>query len=119
MKDAATHSYLKKGQDIVDMNHKAIDLGATAYTKIDVPADWANAVDADEAVSYEGKAELVEQVKNCLLYTSNQWGDTVIPQLILSGGDATCTDWLPQGTSIEMCIRDSSNIINDRLSIGN
>ena len=60
MKDAATHSYLKKGQDVVDMNHKAIDLGATAYTKIDVPADWANAVDADEAVSYEGKAELVE-----------------------------------------------------------
>ena len=33
MKDAATHSYLKKGQDIVDMNHKAIDLGATAYKK--------------------------------------------------------------------------------------
>ena len=31
MKDAATHSYLKKGQDVVDMNHKAIDLGATAY----------------------------------------------------------------------------------------
>ena len=30
MKDAATHSYLKKGQDIVDMNHKAIDLGASA-----------------------------------------------------------------------------------------
>ena len=25
MKDAATHSYLKKGQDVVDMNHKAID----------------------------------------------------------------------------------------------
>ena len=24
-------SYLKKGQDIVDMNHKAIDMGATAY----------------------------------------------------------------------------------------
>ena len=35
MKDAATHSYLKKGQDIVDMNHKAIDLGATAYKKFD------------------------------------------------------------------------------------
>ena len=30
MKDAATKSYLKKGQDIVDMNHKAIDIGATA-----------------------------------------------------------------------------------------
>ena len=22
------------------MNHKAIDLGATAYKKFDVPADW-------------------------------------------------------------------------------
>ena len=38
MKDAATHSYLKKGQDVVDMNHKAIDAGATAYKKFDVPA---------------------------------------------------------------------------------
>ena len=63
MKEKAKASYLKKGQDVVDMNYKAIDLGATAYKKIDVPADWANAVDADEAVSYEGKAELVEQVK--------------------------------------------------------
>lgn len=43
MKDAATHSYLKKGQDIVDMNHKAIDLGATAFKKIEIPASWADA----------------------------------------------------------------------------
>ena len=42
---SGTASYLKKGQDIVDMNHKAIDLGATAFKKIDIPADWANAVD--------------------------------------------------------------------------
>ncbi len=49
MKDAATHSYLKKGQDIVDMNHKAIDAGATAFKKFDVPADWANAVDEADA----------------------------------------------------------------------
>ena len=77
MKDAATHSYLKKGQDIVDMNHKAIDLGATAYKKIDVPADWANAVDADEAVSYEGKAELVEQVKNILDPVDKMDGDSL------------------------------------------
>ncbi len=41
MKDAATNSYLKKGQDIVDMNHKAIDAGATAFKKVEVPAAWA------------------------------------------------------------------------------
>ena len=46
MKDAATHSYLKKGQDIVDMNHKAIDAGASAFTKFEVPASWKDAVDA-------------------------------------------------------------------------
>ena len=59
------------------MNHKAIDLGATAYKKIDVPADWANAVDADEAVSYEGKAELVEQVKNILDPVDKMDGDSL------------------------------------------
>ena len=29
----------------VEMNEKAIDAGATAYVKIDVPADWADAPD--------------------------------------------------------------------------
>ena len=43
MKDAATTSYSKKGMDVVEMNHKAIDAGATAFKKIDVPAEWANA----------------------------------------------------------------------------
>ena len=37
MKDAATKSYAKKGADIVDMNHKAIDAGATAFVQVDVP----------------------------------------------------------------------------------
>ncbi len=41
MKDAATKSYMKKGQAIVDANHKAIDAGATAFRKFEVPADWA------------------------------------------------------------------------------
>ena len=38
------------------MNHKAIDLGATAYKKIDVPADWADAVDEPDARELEGNA---------------------------------------------------------------
>ena len=35
MKEKAKASYLKKGQDVVDMNYKAIDLGATAYKKVE------------------------------------------------------------------------------------
>ena len=56
MKDAATKSYLKKGQDIVDMNHKAIDIGATAYKKIDVPADWADAQDEADTRELQGQS---------------------------------------------------------------
>ena len=59
MKDAATHSYLKKGQDVVDMNHKAIDLGATAYKKFAVPADWADAKAETETTKLTGREGVV------------------------------------------------------------
>ena len=77
MKDAATHSYLKKGQDIVDMNHKAIDLGATAFKKFDVPADWADAADEAETVKREGPAALVEQVTTILDPVGRMDGDSL------------------------------------------
>ncbi|MBE6940306.1 MAG: pyruvate:ferredoxin (flavodoxin) oxidoreductase [Ruminococcaceae bacterium] len=77
MKDAATKSYLKKGQDVVDMNHKAIDLGATAFKKIDVPADWADAVDAPETKELKGKPELVKMVKNILEPVGKMDGDSL------------------------------------------
>ena len=77
MKAAATKSYLKKGQDVVDMNHKAIDLGATAYKKINVPASWANAEDATEDKHLEGKPELVKMVKNILNPVGKMDGDSL------------------------------------------
>ena len=77
MKDAAEHSYLKKGQDVVDMNHKAIDAGATAYVKVDVPADWANAEDVVTEHNLEGKPELVKQVKNILDPVDKMDGDSL------------------------------------------
>ena len=66
MKDAAEHSYLKKGRDVVEKNWNAIDAGATAYTKIDVPASWATAEDHKPEVALEGPAATVEVVKNIL-----------------------------------------------------
>ena len=77
MKEKATASYLKKGQDIVDMNHKAIDLGATAYRKIEIPADWADAQDTAEEVKLEGAPALVEQVKNILFPVDKMNGDSL------------------------------------------
>ena len=77
MKEKAKASYLKKGQDIVDMNYKAIDLGATAYKKIDVPADWANAVDTKPAKELKGKPELVKMVKDILEPVGKMDGDSL------------------------------------------
>ena len=62
MKDAATKSYSKKGEDVVKCNHDAIDAGVTAFVKIDVPADWANATDDTAAKKTEGPEKLVKMV---------------------------------------------------------
>ena len=77
MKDAATKSYMKKGQAIVDANHKAIDAGATAFRKFEVPADWATAQDAPAKLSLEGRAAIVEQVKNLLGPINRMDGDSL------------------------------------------
>ena len=77
MKEKATQSYSKKGMDVVEMNHKAIDAGATAYVKIDVPADWANAEDVVAQHNLEGKPELVKQVKNILFPVDKMDGDSL------------------------------------------
>ena len=77
MKDAATHSYLKKGQDVVDMNHKAIDLGATAYKKFDVPADWADAKDETVTTKLTGREGVVKQVEDIMFPVGRMDGDSL------------------------------------------
>ena len=66
MKAAAEASYLKKGRDVVDKNWDAIDAGATAYVKIDVPASWATAEAAVVEEVLEGPADTVKVVKEIL-----------------------------------------------------
>ena len=77
MKDAATHSYLKKGQDIVDMNHKAIEAGATAFKKFDVPASWATAEDCVCETELTGRPATVKMVKNLLVPIDKMDGDSL------------------------------------------
>ncbi|MDY3780574.1 MAG: pyruvate:ferredoxin (flavodoxin) oxidoreductase, partial [Candidatus Faecousia sp.] len=66
MKDAAEHSYAKKGMDVVEKNWNAIDAGATAFVKVDVPASWASAEAAPADVELEGPAATVAVVKKIL-----------------------------------------------------
>ena len=89
MKDAATHSYLKKGQDIVDMNHKAIDAGATAYVKIDVPASWKDAKDEVKENKHTGPAKLVNMVNNILDPVDRMDGDSLPVSAFMDHVDGT------------------------------
>ncbi|MEQ3363141.1 pyruvate:ferredoxin (flavodoxin) oxidoreductase [Raoultibacter massiliensis] len=75
MKDAATKSYLKKGQEVVDMNHRAIEAGATAFVQVEVPASWAEATDGAEASELAGRPELVKQVVEIMEPVGRMDGD--------------------------------------------
>ena len=66
MKAAAKKSYMKKGQAIVDMNYAAIVRGMEDLKKVEIPADWANAVDNSVADKAEGNGALVEYVNEIL-----------------------------------------------------
>ncbi len=74
MKDAATASYSKKGEDVVKCNHDAIDAGVSAFVKIDVPAEWANAVDAPVESKLSGPSKLVKQVETIMKPVGNMDG---------------------------------------------
>ncbi len=89
MKDAALHSYLKKGQDVVDMNYAAIDAGATAYVKVDVPASWADAVDKAETVSKTGREKTVKMVSAILDPVDKMDGDSLPVSAFVDHADGT------------------------------
>ncbi|MEG2118401.1 MAG: pyruvate:ferredoxin (flavodoxin) oxidoreductase, partial [Clostridia bacterium] len=96
MKKAAYKSFAKKGDAIVNMNYAAIDEGATAAIRVDVPADWANAVDEKCTEEHlEGRKEVVDFVKNILRPVNAQMGDKLPVSTFADSADGT----FPQGTA--------------------
>ena len=88
MKEKA-QKFMKKGIEIVQMNEKAIDAGATAYKKIEVPADWANAVDTAETVAESGPAKLVKQVDSIMKPVGAMNGDALPVSAFMDHVDGT------------------------------
>ena len=77
MKQAAQKSYGKKGQDVVEMNWKAIDAGVDAIHKVEVPASWSNP-EADPAPKeLTGRADLVKQIRDVMEPISRMDGDSL------------------------------------------
>ena len=77
MKQAAQKSYGKKGQDVVEMNWKAIDAGVDAIHKVEVPASWSNP-EADPAPKeLAGRPELVKQIREVMEPIARMDGDSL------------------------------------------
>ena len=88
MKEKA-QKFMKKGKEIVEMNEKAIDAGATAYVKVDVPADWATAEDVNAAAETKGAAKLVKQVDSIMKPVGLMDGDALPVSAFVDHADGT------------------------------
>ena len=77
MKAAAKKSYSKKGDTVVEMNYKAIDAGVDAVHKVEVPADWATAVDDKKPVERTGRPATVKMVNELLDPIGKMDGDSL------------------------------------------
>lgn len=70
LKEAVVKSYGSKGEKIVNMNYEAIDKGIDALHRVDVPAAWADAKDAEVV-----EVEAPDFIKNVAFVMNAQKGD--------------------------------------------
>ncbi len=90
MKKMAYKSYIKKGQAMVDLNYAAIDAGADAFVKVDVPAAWATCPDdAPKAAATGTRPELVESVNKFLDPIGSMAGDKLPVSAFKDNPDGT------------------------------
>ena len=96
MKDAATATYSKKGDDIVKMNHEAIEAGAKSFVKIEIPESWANAADEVLGQDVTGDREDVVSYVNTIQNAINsQTGNDLPVSAFVDYADGT----LPSGSA--------------------
>lgn len=96
MKEAAKKSYGKKGDHIVQMNYDAIDAGVGSAVKVDVPANWAIAVEAEKGSELlSDKPEVLAFVEKIQKEVNAQRGNQLPVSAFLDYADGST----PSGTS--------------------
>jgi len=93
LKEAIVKDYGAKGDDIVQMNYKAVDQGIDALVKIDVKEEWKNC-DDDKNFGIEGAPEFIN---NILIPVNRQEGNDLPVSTIVNMNMADGT--FPSGTS--------------------
>ncbi|MBR5967746.1 MAG: pyruvate:ferredoxin (flavodoxin) oxidoreductase, partial [Lachnospiraceae bacterium] len=77
MKEKVVAKFSKKGQDIVDMNCKAIDQGKDALHLVKVPASWGNPKADPKPKKLTGRKETVEMVEKLMNPIALMDGDSL------------------------------------------
>lgn len=90
LKNSIKKQYGKKGDDVVNMNYKAVDEGINALVKVQIPASWKNAVDEPVA-----KKEVPEFIEKVVVPMNRQEGDNLPVSAFKGREDGS----FPQGTS--------------------
>ncbi|MDE7300356.1 MAG: pyruvate:ferredoxin (flavodoxin) oxidoreductase [Lachnospiraceae bacterium] len=116
MKDAATATYSKKGDDVVKMNHDAIDAGAKNYVKIEIPASWADAADEDLAISAtEGRPEVIKYVNTIQNAINAQAGNNLPVSAFVDYADGAVplgtAAYEKRGVAVDVPVWDSEKCI--------
>ena len=90
LKEGVEKTYKRKGQDIVDMNCRAVDAGVRFVTKIEIPEEWADAEDGREPL-----LELPEFVEHVQIPMNSKEGDDLPVSVFAQEADGT----FPSGTA--------------------
>ena len=113
MKKAIYKSYGKKGEDIVNMNYAAVDAGATAVVKVEVPAEWADIVVAEAEQSVDNSRP--EFVRNVVDPINALKGD-LLPVSAFNGREDGTWDngtaaWEKRGIAVDVPLWDVDKCI--------
>ncbi|NLB50285.1 MAG: pyruvate:ferredoxin (flavodoxin) oxidoreductase [Clostridiaceae bacterium] len=90
MKEAIVRSYGDKGEDIVNMNYRAVDAGIEEVQEIEVPAAWADA--GDTPLVYRDAPAFVLEIADVM---NRQEGDSLPVSVFMDHVDGT----MPQSTA--------------------
>ena len=91
LKDEIVKTYGKKGQNILDLNFKAVERGLDSLVRVNIPDGWANAQD-EAAATADGRPEFITKVVDPM---NAQRGDMLPVSTFVGREDGT----FPMGTS--------------------
>ncbi len=90
LKEGIEKTYKKKGQQIIDMNFKAVDEGINAIQKVEIPESWMNAEDPKDRA-----LDLPEFIEEVLIPMNRQEGEDLPVSTFVERADGS----FPLGTS--------------------